>query len=479
MDNWLKRIDRFKWLIPKSNFSGMRVDGLIFASENILEHIQKEETYKQVINVAHLPGIVKYSIGMPDIHWGYGFPIGGVAAIDTNTGVISPGGVGSDINCGVRTLLTPFTHSEIKDKIEALIQEIYNNVPAGVGLKGKLRLNRNELEKVAREGAKWAVSQGLGLEDDLESIEDYGALPQGSLEYVSSTAIQRGLPQLGTLGSGNHFLEIQKVVAIYDNETAEKFGLFENQITVMVHTGSRGFGHQVCEDYIQRMQSAMDKYKIKLPDRQLASAPVNSKEGRQYISAMAAAANYAWCNREIITQYVRDAFNHILKIKHSELKLLYDVAHNIAKFEKHRVNGDYKTLVVHRKGATRAFPAGNPVLPERYKDTGQPVIIPGDMGTASYILVGLEDSMRESFGTVCHGAGRVMSRHKAKKIANKEKLYKEMRDKGIVLKSTGWRSVAEEIPEAYKDIDEVVEVVTQARLAKKVAKLVPLAVMKG
>ena len=478
MFEFIKKISNYKWLIPKENFEGMRVDGLIFASENILKHIEQEETYKQVINVAFLPGIEKYSIGMPDIHWGYGFPIGGVAAINEN-GVVSPGGVGSDINCGVRTLLTPLNYNDIQNKKEEILNEIYNNVPAGVGVKGKLKISKSELENVVKEGAKWAVKNNLGLEEDLESIEDYGALPSASLDYVSRTAIERGLPQLGTLGSGNHFLEIQRCTEIYDKEIAQKFGIFENQLAIMIHTGSRGFGHQICEDYIQIMQSVMDRYKIKLPDRQLASAPIDSKEGKQYLSAMASAANYAFCNREIISHYVREAFNKIFKLKISDLKLLYDVAHNIAKFEFHNLNGKKVKLLVHRKGATRAFPANHPILPEKYKETGQPVIIPGDMGTASYILVGLETSLSESFGTVCHGAGRVLSRHKAKKIANKEKIYSEFEKKGIVLKAPSWSSIAEEIPEAYKDIDEVVEVVTNSGLAKKVAKFVPIAVMKG
>jgi len=473
----LKKISEYKWLIPRTK--GMRVEGLIYASEKIIEHIKQEETYRQVINVAHLPGIQRYSIGMPDIHWGYGFPIGGVAAMKVHGGVISPGGVGSDINCGVRTLLTPYTYTQIQNKINSLIERIFQLVPAGVGLKGRLNLSINELEDVAREGAKWAIRKGYGMEEDLESIEEYGALKGGSLDYVSSIAIKRGKPQLGTLGAGNHFLEIQRVAEIYKPEIAKKFGLFENQTTVMIHTGSRGFGHQICEDYVQLMQKVMSKYHINVPDRQLACAPIESNEGRRYFSAMAAAANYAWCNRQIIMHFVREAFHQVLKTKYEDLKLLYDVAHNIAKYEKHRINGALMTVVIHRKGATRAFPPGNPLLPEKYRETGQPVIIPGDMGTASYILVGRKEAMDETFGTVCHGAGRVLSRVKAKKIARREKLMDEFRKKGIILKAKGWRTVAEEIPEAYKDIDEVVKVVVESKLADKVAKLVPVAVMKG
>lgn len=477
--NVLSKSGHFKYRIKKENFSGMLVDGLIFASENLIKHIEKEETYKQIINVAHLPGIVKYSIGMPDIHWGYGFPIGGVAAVDVETGVISPGGVGSDINCGVRTLLTPFSFNKIKNKINDLMNLIYYKVPAGVGLSGKIHLSRDELSDVSRHGVSWVVSHGYGLEEDLEHIEDFGCLKKGSLEHVSNTAIKRGLNQLGTLGAGNHFLEIQRVEEIFNKDTASQFGLEENQIVIMIHTGSRGFGYQVCADFLQSMQYVMNKYSIKLPDKQLASAPIQSPEGKAYFSSMAAASNYAWANREVIGSYVREAFNELFKTKPDEIKLLYDVAHNIAKFEKHKINGELKDLLVHRKGATRAFAPGTSVLPEKFAMTGQPVIIPGDMGTASYILAGADGAMNETFGTVCHGAGRVLSRHKARKIADKETLYKDLKKKGIILKASSWRSVAEEIPEAYKDIDEIIKVVTESNLAEKVAKLVPVAVMKG
>ncbi len=475
----LEKINDFKYAIKKENVPGMRVDGIIYASHQLMEHINQEETFKQVINVAFLPGIEKFSIGMPDIHWGYGFPIGGVAATNVENGVISPGGVGSDINCGVRALLTPFYYKDIQNKINQLLEIIYYKVPAGVGEEGRISLSPHELETVIREGVKWAVNKNYGYEEDLQHIEDYGQLKGASLDYVSKIAIKRGLPQLGTLGAGNHFLEIQRVSDIYDNEVSEKFGLSEDQVILMIHTGSRGFGYQICEDYLQAMQGIQQKYKITLPDRQLASAPINSPEGEQYISAMNAAANYAWVNRQMITHYVREAFEEILKVNPREIRVLYDVAHNIAKFEKHKIGDKIKNVLVHRKGATRAFAKGTTTLPEIFRETGQPVIIPGDMGTASYILTGTETTMDETFGTVCHGAGRMMSRHKAKKIANKEKLYKELNQKGITLKAKSWHSVSEEIPEAYKDIDEIVNVVVQNNLANKVVKLKPVAVMKG
>ncbi len=475
----LEKINEFTYAIKKESVPGMRVNGIIYASHQLMEHINQEETFKQVINVAFLPGIEKYSIGMPDIHWGYGFPIGGVAATNVENGVVSPGGVGSDINCGVRAILTPFHWQDIKNKINKLIEVIYYKVPAGVGEEGHINLTTNELETVIREGVKWAVSKQYAYDEDLPHIEDYGQLKGASLEYVSKTAIKRGLPQLGTLGAGNHFLEIQRVSEIFDQAIAEKFGLFEDQVTIMVHTGSRGFGYQICEDYLQAMQSIQKKYKITLPDRQLASAPINSPEGEQYISAMNAAANYAWVNRQVITYYVREAFEEIFHISPKEIKVLYDVAHNIAKFEKHKIGNKIKNVLVHRKGATRAFAKGVETLPEIFQETGQPVIIPGDMGTTSYIMTGTETTMEETFGTVCHGAGRMMSRHKAKKLANKEKLYREMNQKGIILKAKSWNSVSEEIPEAYKNIEEIINVVVQTNLAKKVAQLKPVAVMKG
>ncbi len=475
----IKKIGENKYLIPRSG--GMKVDSIIFASDKLLTHIKEEEVYKQLINVAYLPGIEKYSIGMPDIHWGYGFPIGGVAAISVDdNGVVSPGGVGSDINCGVRVILTPFDYKEFIKHRERLINSIFNNVPAGVGLSGKVILNKDELQKLVEEGVKWCIEKGYGIEEDIERIEDNGKLKNGSLEYVSKVAIERGRRQIGTLGAGNHFLEIQRVDKIFDNEIAEKFGLFTNQIVIMLHTGSRGFGYQIAEDYVQKIQSiSISKYKINIPDRQLASVPINSKEGKEYLSAMAAAANYAWVNREMITYFIRKSFKEVMKVKDRNLSILYDVAHNIAKFEKHKINNKLKTVLVHRKGATRAFPAKTSILSQLYYDTGHPVIIPGDMGDSSYILVGLQKNMEESFGTVCHGAGRILSRRKAKKIADKNRLKKDMEKKDILLKSKSWRTVAEEIPEAYKDIEEVIKVVENNELAKKIVKLTPIAVIKG
>ncbi|MDD5067100.1 MAG: RtcB family protein [bacterium] len=475
----IDRISDFRYLIKKEKVQGMRVDGMIYASSRLMDHINQEETFKQVVNVAFLPGIQRYSIGMPDIHWGYGFPIGGVAALDAGDGIVSPGGVGSDINCGVRVILTPLTVDEIKNKKEKIIEWLFFKVPAGVGEEGPISLTQPELEKVVKEGVPWAIAQGYGFEEDLDSIEDQGCLKGASLAHVSKTAVKRGLPQLGTLGSGNHFLEIQKVSEIYEPETAERFGLFKDQVMVMIHTGSRGFGYQVCEDYLQSLQSVQQKYGFRLPDRQLASAPIHSREGKEYISAMNAAANYAWVNRQVITHYVRLGFQELFRTEPRGLKVLYDVAHNIAKFENHTVEGRTRSLLVHRKGATRAFARGASGLSSRFRETGQPVLIPGDMGRASYILTGTETAMNDTFGTVCHGAGRMMSRHQARKKADRETLYRELGDKGIILKAKSWSSVAEEIPEAYKDIDEIVNVVVQTGLAKKVAKLTPLAVMKG
>lgn len=479
MSKILEKCENFKYKIKKEKFSGMLVDGLIYASDKLVQYINNDETYKQVINVAHLPGIVKYSIGMPDIHWGYGFPIGGVAGVDAKEGVISPGGVGSDINCGVRILITPLEYNHVKNKIHELLNLIFYRVPAGVGMTGSISLSRTDLGKVAQEGAKWAVSHGYGLDEDLENIEDQGCLKEGCLDHVSPVAIKRRLKQLGTLGAGNHFIEIQRVDTLFDQIIAEKFGLFPEQVVIMIHTGSRGFGYQVCADSLQKMQNVMNKYKMKLPDRQLASAPIKSIEGKEYFSSMSAASNYAWANREIIGSMIREVFHDVFKIKPKSIRLLYDVAHNIAKFEKHRIDNRLMNVLVHRKGATRAFGPGTSILPGKFQDTGQPVIIPGDMGSSSFILTGTEKAMDETFGTICHGAGRVLSRRKAKKVANKDKLYNNLSKAGITLKVSSWRSVAEEIPEAYKDIDEVIKVVTKTGLAHRVARLVPVGVIKG
>lgn len=437
----------------------------------MLSAIYKDGSYKQVINVACLPGIQKYSLAMPDIHFGYGFPIGGVAAFDQKEGIISPGGVGYDINCGVRLLHTPLTINDVKSQIESLTHAIFSHVPAGVGSKSNsLKLNQGELNKVLEKGSAWAVAQGFGTKEDLENTESNGCIQQALADTVSYRAKERGMPQLGTLGAGNHFLEIQQVEEIFDQKTANALGLFKDQVTVMIHCGSRGLGHQVCDDYIKTMKKAAAKYKIPLPDGQLACAPINSDEGQTYLSAMSAAANYAWANRQIIMHNVREAFLKVFS-KNIKLSLVYDVAHNIAKME----NG----LCVHRKGATRAFPAGHPEIPKHYQTVGQPVIVPGDMGRYSYILVGNPSALDKTFGSVCHGAGRCMSRHQALNTITKHQVLKELADKDICIQAASNKGIVEEAPQAYKDVRDVVDVIHGAGLANKVARLKPLGVIKG
>jgi len=477
----LEKLDDYRWIIPTSYQKGMRVPGLIYADEKMLEQIRQDQAPQQVANVAHLPGILGHSMAMPDIHWGYGFPIGGVAGVDAESGVISPGGVGYDINCGVRLIKTDLVFSDIKEQISVLVERLFQNIPSGVGSTGKLKLSRKEERAVLKDGAPWAVKQGFGWEEDLELTEQGGCIKGADPEALSQRALERGLPQLGTLGAGNHFLEIQEVEEIFDAETARVFGLTKGQITVMIHTGSRGLGYQVCDDNLDRMVRAMNKYKITLPDKQLACAPVNSPEGRQYFAGMAAAANYAWTNRQLILHWVRESFEQVLEESAEKLgmHMVYDVAHNIAKFERHIVNGKLKEVVVHRKGATRAFAAGHPDIPGKYRDVGQPVLIPGDMGTASYVLVGTQKAMEESFGSTCHGAGRVMSRHAAVKATRGRAIVRELAEKGIIVKSKGERTLHEEASEAYKDIDRVVEIVHGAGLSRKVAKMKPLGVVKG
>jgi len=477
----LEKLDDYRWIIPASYQKGMRVPGLIYADEKMLEQIRQDQAPQQVANVAHLPGILGHSMAMPDIHWGYGFPIGGIGGVDAESGVISPGGVGYDINCGVRLIKTDLVFSDIKERISVLVERLFQNIPSGVGSTGKLKLSRKEERAVLRDGAPWAVKQGFGWEEDIELTEQGGCIKGADPEALSQRALERGLPQLGTLGAGNHFLEIQEVEEIFDAETARVFGLTEGQITVMIHTGSRGLGYQVCDDNLDRMVRAMNKYKITLPDKQLACAPVNSPEGRQYFAGMAAAANYAWTNRQLILHWVRESFEQVLEESAEKLgmHMVYDVAHNIAKFEKHIVNGKLKKVVVHRKGATRAFAAGHPDIPGKYRNVGQPVLIPGDMGTASYVLVGTQKAMEESFGSTCHGAGRLMSRHAAVKATRGRAIVKELAEKGIIVRSKGERTLHEEASEAYKDIDSVVEIVHGAGLSKKVAKMRPLGVVKG
>jgi tRNA-splicing ligase RtcB len=474
----LRKINDYLWEIPKSYRSDMRVPARVYVSEKMLEQVFKDESLTQLVNTTTLPGLVKYALAMPDMHEGYGFCIGGVAASKMPEGVISPGGVGFDINCGIRVLTSGLSLEEVKPHLVNLASQIQRDVPSGVGRGGRFKLDRKSMDRVLEKGVRAIIEKGFGQEEDQERCEARGCLEEARAEAVSDRAKKRGSDQLGTLGSGNHFLEIQKVAEIYDQEIAKKFGLEENQITVMIHSGSRGLGHQVCTDYVRIMNSKISSWGIKLPDRELACAPLNSKEGKDYFAAMAASANFAWANRQMIMDLVRKAWQRILG-EDKDLNLIYDVAHNIAKKETHLIDKKEMLLVVHRKGATRAFPPGHPELPNIYQETGQPVLIPGSMGTASYILVGTEQGMEEAFGSVCHGSGRRLSRKKAKKEVWGADLKKELEERGIIVRCASTAGLAEEAPQAYKNIDEVVEVVSQAGLARKVARLVPLAVVKG
>ena len=477
----LERLDEYRWRIPTSYQPGMRVPGLVFASEKLLIDIALDQSLQQVANVAHLPGIVKASMAMPDIHWGYGFPIGGVAAMDPQTGVISPGGVGYDINCGVRLLRTDLTAEEVRPVLPGLVAGLFRNIPCGVGMSGDIRVGGREEERVMVRGAAWAVAHGYGTPDDLDHTESRGCLDGADPSTVSDRARQRGSDQLGTLGSGNHFMEVQAVERIDDAHAANLLGLFEGQVTVMVHSGSRGFGYQICDDYLDVTSAAMARYGISVPDRQLACAPLTSEEGLNYLAAMRCAANYAWANRQCLMHLARMTFERIFQRSWEDLgmRLVYDVAHNIAKFERHRVNGKEQLLCVHRKGATRAFPPNHPETPEPYQAVGQPVIIPGDMGRHSYVLVGAPSAMEESFGSCCHGAGRVMSRSEAVRRAAGRSIERELAAQGVIVMGRGRTGIAEEQPAAYKDVNDVVDVVHHAGLAKRVARLRPLGVIKG
>ena len=477
----MKRLDPFRWLIPKQG--KMRVDGLIFADENLMRDIRGDEAVQQVANVAQLPGIVGKSIGMPDIHWGYGFAIGGVAAFDPEEGgVISPGGVGYDINCGVRLLRTNLTRKEIRPRLSRVMDELYDSIPAGVG-RGykKFVLAPKEIRSILTEGAAWAVAQGFGSRHDLERIEDGGAMKGADPDQVSQRAIQRGRDQVGTVGSGNHFIEVGAVDEIYDDEAAQRLGLPLETVTIFIHSGSRGLGYQVCDDYLDVMLRASSKYKIELPDRQLCCAPLDSPEAGRYLGAMRAAANYAFANRQMMARRVREAFEKVFGRDAGELGLglVYDVAHNNAKFERHRVDGEERTLCVHRKGATRAFPPGHADVGPVYRDLGQPVFIPGDMGRYSFVLLGTEGAYTETFGSTCHGAGRKMSRRQAKRASRDRNLQEEFDEMGIQVRASSMATVAEEVPEAYKDVAEVVDVVDRAGIGRKVARLKPMGVLKG
>jgi len=471
------------WELPQSYKPEMRVPGLVFADDALLELINQDQALEQVANVACLPGIVGHSLAMPDIHWGYGFPIGGVAATAVDQGgVISPGGVGFDINCGVRMLRTDLTEAEVRPQLGKLMDTLFRQVPTGLGGGSRLRLDRHEVDQVLRRGARWAVEQGYGEPGDLEVTEDNGCIDGADPQAVGERPKIRGASQLGTLGSGNHFLEVQSVVDILDRDAAAVMGIEEpGQVTVMIHCGSRGLGHQVCTDSLKVIEAASERYGIKLPDRQLASVPVNSPEGQAYLGAMRASANFAWANRQCLAHWTRLAFQEVFGRSQGSLGMgqVYDVSHNMAKIEEHVIEGRPMSLCVHRKGATRAFPPGHPDTPERYRDTGQPVIVPGDMGRYSFLAVAGPRAMELSFGSTCHGAGRAASRTRAKKLLKGRDIKQELADQGIVAIGHNWASLAEEAPLAYKDVAQVIEVANRAGLCRPVAKVRPLGVIKG
>ncbi len=461
----LQKIDDYRWLIPKTYKAGMKTDAVVYANERLLAAIQKDQSLEQAANVAMLPGIVGRALAMPDIHQGYGFPIGGVAATDEEHGVVSPGGVGFDINCGVRLLSSNLTLNDVRPRLRDLVHQLFRDAPSGAGHSGQLKVSDHDLQLVLETGPRWAIDRDMGSEADLDQTEERGCIAGADAFAVSPRAKQRGKPQLGTLGSGNHFLEIQVVDEVFDLVTAGKHRLEKDRIVVLIHTGSRGLGHQVCSDYVSLMDETMRKYNIDLPDRQLACAPINTPEGQRYLKAMAAAANFAWTNRQCISHAVRAGFKRIFG-PDTHMPVIYDVAHNIAKFETHSVDGRPKRVLVHRKGATRSFP-------------NQPVFIPGSMGTASYFLLGQERAMRETFGSACHGAGRLLSRSAAKKNTSAKEIQKELESRGIIVQSLTREGLTEEKPEAYKDIEAVIEVVHNAGLAARVARLRPIGVIKG
>ncbi len=476
-----QRVDDYIWELPTGYREDMRVPVRLFADSELFNAAFGDRSIEQLVNTATLPGIVKYAMALPDVHQGYGFPIGGVAGIDADDGVISPGGVGYDINCGVRLLASHVDAEEIEPFREDLMSALYQSCPSGLGGDGRVRVNRRELDNLLSNGASWALKQGLARQEDVEHTEERGSLPGADPSQVSERAKERGLSQVGSLGSGNHFLELDVIQEIYHPEVAEALDLRKGQVVVQIHCGSRGFGHQVCDDYVKDLQSAVKKYDIYLPNRQLVCAPIDSPEGRSYYAAMACAVNYAFANRQVLAMGVREAFERVLagKVSSFDLRQVYDVAHNIAKFEEHRVNGSRKKLCVHRKGATRCFPPGHEAVPAAYREVGQPVLVPGSMGTASYVLVGQQKAMDLTFGSSCHGAGRTMSRTQARKEVWGHDLREELEARGITVRATSMKGLAEEAPLAYKDVSRVVETVHNLGLAHKVARLEPLGVVKG
>jgi tRNA-splicing ligase RtcB len=485
MQRWtgpLEQIDEYRFGIPSSYKHGMRTDGLVFANQKMMKNVVRDNALEQVANVATLPGILKKSMAMPDIHWGYGFPIGGVAGMDMNEGVISPGGVGYDINCGVRMLTTDFTVDDVSPKLKELVDTMFANVPSGLGSKGKVRVDSRTLAGILEKGAAWAVENGYGWQEDLDHLEERGCMEGADSGKVSQKAIERGKSQLGSLGAGNHFLEVQKVDEIRNEEAAKRMGVRElDQIIVMIHTGSRGCGHQIASDYIRKMEVAYRKYGIDLPDRQLACAPIDSQEGRDYFSAMACGANFAWTNRQMILHWVRQSFEQVFGQKAEDIgmKVIYDVAHNIAKFEEHDVSGKRMKVCVHRKGATRAFGPDRPEVTAGYRDIGQPVLIPGDMGTHSFLLLGTDTAMEQTFGSTCHGAGRVMSRKQATRMFRANEVRSKLQRKGIYVHAASMKGIVEEAPDVYKDILDVVSVANGAGISSIVARMSPLGVVKG
>ena len=477
----LVRISEYEWEIPQTFRKDMRVPVRIFATRRLLEKVMQDKSLEQAVNAATLPGLVGHVLVMPDMHQGYGFPIGGVAATRLPEGVISPGAIGYDINCGVRLLASQIDYDEVKHQMGDLATVLDHYCPSGVGGKGEIRLSPVELEQVCRDGSRWALKRGYATEMDLRHTEEGGRLDGADPGKVSPRARERGQPQLGTLGAGNHFIEVDLVEQVFDPQAAQAMGLQEGKLVLQIHCGSRGFGHQICTDYVQEFQAAVKRYGIHLPDRELVCAPLNSPEGQSYLAAMRCAANYAFANRQVLAHNARKAFEQVFagRQKKWQLEQVYDIAHNMGKIETHLVNGEEMKVCVHRKGATRAFGPGSPGLPEEYQKIGQPVLVPGSMGTASWVLVGTQASMERSFGSSCHGAGRVMSREKAKKQVRGDKLRQDLEAAGIAVRAGSMGGLAEEAPQAYKDVDEVVETVIGAQIARKVARLRPVAVVKG
>jgi tRNA-splicing ligase RtcB len=478
----LRKIDDYRWEIPASYKPGMRVPGLIYADERMLRMMGEEQAFDQVANVATLPGIVGRSLAMPDIHWGYGFPVGGVAAFDAEDGVISPGGVGYDINCGVRLLRTDLTAADVHPRLDDLVDTLFHAVPSGVGVGGRIKVGMGEIDQVLKKGARWAVGEGYGVADDLDATEAGGALETADPAAISYEAKQRGRGQIGTLGSGNHFLEVQVVDEVYEDAIARAFGIEDRgQVVVFIHTGSRGLGHQVCTDYLRVSERAGREHGISLVDRQLACMPLRSPEGQRYFGAMCAAANFAWANRQLITHWTREGFERVFTRSWDRLgiRLVYDVAHNIGKIEQYEVDGRLRRVCVHRKGATRAFPAGHPEVPAQYRHVGQPVFVPGDMGRYSFVAVGAEGAMHESFGSTCHGAGRVLGRKAAVRQLAGRDIGEELRRAGILVRARDRSLLAEEAPAAYKDVADVIGICHAAGLSRRVARMRPIGVVKG